>query len=1535
MTRKRPPPEKRAKALRGEGGAGTMPAPAGRTDQLPIPPVADEIGAMGDEPVVVIEIDPMLSGGPTANRFDVMISGRVVSVVPIKEIRLQVEDWVTGTSSFDQPERAAACVMPDGRPGRQRIFQFNLPRPRGVELERCTFRIVACTAGDREYAENFEIEVASAGAGSVALISGKISSSMTADHGLPDALMYFERGAIDDDGFLSVEGWTLSFGRVKAVLISVDGTPIAPALIGGKRHDVAAAFPAYPNAAISGFSLLVQLDEALRTAERVRAEAIYSNNVGRGESIPVERLRWRGSAALPAKGDAPIDSAAVARFDPAVSRNAVAGSPLNTPAPIEMYCDAAELTDGGSLSLSGWAVCASGIGQVRVLLDDEEVGLATSGHERKDVGSLYGAIRMAHLSGFRFERDLGRSYQGEHEVRILVCGAQGGVGERRVAVVATAVTATRVAVVLPTGKRRTGVVASAEQAEEFRFELDSPALLNGAMVDPVTGRMTIEGWLLTRSGIADFKIFLDDQLLGDAHYGLARQDVGSAFPEWPNALRSGFAFHCPPRSLRDGEHSVRLAIRANNGVELDRSFRIVVRKSDDQEEAVAIRRRIPRVEADMMLAFLARSDHPPEFRFVLRQRGPIDVARWRATLDALRLQAYADWTAVVLAEDDDGAAAIGRIVDDVVPRWADRFSVRCPSTVEAWEVPLVRAVDDRSVLLALLLPGDEPGADAMLEFAVASFLNPAADLLYGDEVRISPVSQEREPFFKPDFSPDLLLSTNYIGRLWVATADLLAKVGVTAAGLVSAGEYDLLLRCVEQARGVHHVPKLLCQRAAVELDDPALERAALERMLCRRGMAAEVLATPITGVWRIKRAVRSKGKVSIIIPTCAANGYIEACINTLRAKTCYPDFEIICIDSIPSSDIAWKIWLKANSDKVIEMPDAFNWSLFNNRATEVAEGDYFLFLNDDIEIVQDDWLDALVEHAQRPEVGVVGPRLLYPDGTVQHAGMFLSSNGIGRHAFRFAAKDDAGYFGLALTQRNVIAVTGACMLVRRETFQGVGRFDNAHKIVNNDLDFCLRAHRAGLLTVFTPYATLIHHELASRASMKDVYDLTHFDAVWKTTFAAGDPYFNPRLSMQAEDYRPDEEPVQRAVSGAPMFSVAEIERILVVKLDHIGDFVTALPPIRRLRRIFPKARISVLASPASRGFVSFESNIDEFIPFSFFHTRSQLGELELTKDDYAALARQLGPYRFDLAVDLRKHPATRDVLKYTGARFLAGFDYLGQFPFLDIALDWDGDRKMQRKRSHISDDLLILVDAIGHATENDRLLMQPNPPAMPLTELPTEVRALFGRPVVAMHPGAGNITKQWPEAKFSALIELLIVKNNVNVLLLGGPDDVALGDRLVGSVLHKGAIGSMAGKTSLADLPRLLRNCVLFIGNDSGPKHVAAAAGIPTIGIHSGVVDPVEWGPIGPSAVAIRRNMTCSPCYLANAEDCPRSLACLKFLEPSLVYETADMMLKSAGQGTGPMEPEGPDPIIEASRRRAKAARKPKVNRRQPIAEPA
>ena len=198
----------------------------------------------------------------------------------------------------------------------------------------------------------------------------------------------------------------------------------------------------------------------------------------------------------------------------------------------------------------------------------------------------------------------------------------------------------------------------------------------------------------------------------------------------------------------------------------------------------------------------------------------------------------------------------------------------------------------------------------------------------------------------------------------------------------------------------------------------------------------------------------------------------------MRATTAYRNFEIICVDNIPSADRQSKSWLRANADKVVAVEGPFNWSPFNNRGAAAAEGQLLLFLNDDVEIIDPGWLDALVEHAQRPEVGVVGAPLLYPDGTVQHGGMFLAGLVRLPWAARLPASGhhDPGYFGLAQIQRDVTAVTGACLITRRATFHDLGGFNEAHDITNNDLDYCLKARSRGLLCVLTPHARLVHHE---------------------------------------------------------------------------------------------------------------------------------------------------------------------------------------------------------------------------------------------------------------------------------------------------------------------------------------------------------------------------------------------------------------------------------------------------------------------------
>jgi ADP-heptose:LPS heptosyltransferase/GT2 family glycosyltransferase len=1444
-----------------ERPAAVVPTPA-----LPSPALARS-GDPAAPSRIVIQLEPTTPAAKVSNRHDFLIRGRVVSAAPVEEVAIFHDGIRVGQVLFGKADKSASAALPDGTMGVQLGFVFNLPLVQASDLVNTDFTIAARTfAGAIEVAA-FVLERFPEDPSRGRIISGPTASNVTSA-GLPPAtIIHTESARVEADGSLRVAGWAVSRNALLAIQIFLDDERIGSATPGGVRDDVANAHPTYPNARNAGFSLTIKLGERVRAAKRVHAQAITVTGSMHETVQPIEHV---GGA------PAPPPVRRQARTEPTAAPAAAA--PPDPRRAIELYIDEILLGTDGTIQVVGWVVCATGVASVSVLLDDVAVGEADLGHPRPDVGEAFSAIPAARFAGFRLRAKTHAPAAGEHVVSVVVRNGLDDTKTRRETIVARDMPAEKAA----------AVAATTPDPSKFKFQLDSPPLADGVATQDVTGRLTIEGWVVGREGIEGIEVMLDDVPLGSAHYGQARQDVGTAFPDWVESLRSGFAFHCPQRSLRDGDHVMALHVKGKSGDTLVHSFKFTVAKSADADDSARIRRRIPAGEAELYTDMLRRLDWQPRFRVLLRGHDAGAPEKLARTLVSLETQIYPHWRAELYGHDLASREAVAAIVAN------GRIDAKQIGFLDL-NAPSVDFAADPDLLVCVLFCGDELGCDALAEIAVQSGLHREAELLYADEVRENPASGEREVFFKPGYSPDLLLASNYIGRPWFAVSSLLARAGASPGSLLGLGEYDLLLRCVAETGpgGVRAVPRLLCERIADAGEDAATEMQALVSVAERQGFAATVEPGCLPGIWRLRRRVVTQGKVSIIVPTCAANNYIETCVTTLKARTAYRNFEIVAIDNIPDTMPKEKAWLHQAVDKIVDIPEAFNWSRFNNRAAAVADGEFLLFLNDDIEVIQDDWLDAMLEYAQLPEIGIVGPQLLYPDRMVQHAGMFLAGVGLARHAFRFAAADEPGYFGLARTPRNVMAVTGACMLMRRAHFDALGGFDEAHEVINNDLDFCLRTHDAGLRTVYTPHATLIHHELASRAKMKDVYDLDHFNSRWRMRFAEGDPFYNPGLSKMFDDYRPNDEPAREVFSGHPLFRAEDVRRILVVKVDHIGDFMTALPSIRRLKEHFPKARISVLASGTVRSFAALDPAIDEIIDFNFFHVRSALGQRDLDADELRMLSARLAPYEFDLAIDLRKHLDTRELLRYACAKVTAGFDHAGQFPWLDISLEWEGDRRMQQKRYHVTDDLLHLVDTVATAGRADRIGIRPEAVAA-LREnamIPEAVEAFLAGTVVCVHAGAGNEMKQWPIAFFASLIDMLIVRSNVRVLLIGGPDEADVEAELMASIEHGDRMMSMVGKLPLHVLPAVIAGCSLYVGNDSGPKHIAASVGIPTIGVHSGTVDPIEWAPMGQRSVAVARAMTCGPCYLNRLDDCSRGLACMRELEPQAVFRVCEMML--------------------------------------------
>jgi GT2 family glycosyltransferase len=361
------------------------------------------------------------------------------------------------------------------------------------------------------------------------------------------------------------------------------------------------------------------------------------------------------------------------------------------------------------------------------------------------------------------------------------------------------------------------------------------------------------------------------------------------------------------------------------------------------------------------------------------------------------------------------------------------------------------------------------------------------------------------------------------------------RVVERAGGLrpeLGAGQpYDLMLRASEQTQQIHHVAKVLCHLGPREATRDRIvwrhaaardERRALDEALARRqrpGCVEPLFTTRGPRCYTTRFRLTQRPLVSIIIPTRDQAALLRTTIDSILTRTDYDAYEIVVIDnnSVEPDAVAYLASLRPPC-QVHRWTAPFNYSAINNFGVRQGRGEQLLFLNNDVEVLRADWLTAMLEYAQFDAVGSVGAKLLYTDGTIQHAGVVLNVGGVAQHAFRCTAKEVPGVPRLAELPRNCSAVTGACMMVPRRVFDKVGGFDEALRVVLNDIDLCLRIREHGYEVVYTPHALLYHHEGASRGRVHPPEDEERFVARWSAQLGRVDPYYNPNLSDTREDW---------------------------------------------------------------------------------------------------------------------------------------------------------------------------------------------------------------------------------------------------------------------------------------------------------------------------------------------------------------------------------------------------------------------------------
>ena len=497
-------------------------------------------------------------------------------------------------------------------------------------------------------------------------------------------------------------------------------------------------------------------------------------------------------------------------------------------------------------------------------------------------------------------------------------------------------------------------------------------------------------------------------------------------------------------------------------------------------------------------------DHPhsdwrsgPVFRLILKL-GQGDLDRLRATIGSLRAQLYRRWILHAVTDATTSSYLLAEFREE-----AGRDSRLCETAPDVTKSRLLTVPFDRHDFVGLIDAGDCLAEYALAAVAETVAREPEAELIYSDEDCATPDGQLQFPVLKPDWSPIRQTFLSYVGRLALLRSRWMTQDRLHQLMVDEDEAIDKVIREISKS-AIRHIRRVLYRRHVYTT---------------HRGSSLKIRASHGTdepSQWP---------EVAVVIPTRDQAKFLAECLGGLRDKTDYPCFETVVVDNGSTAPDAVRLLQKFTTEprtRVLQRPGPFNFSALSNHGAQETTAPMLLFLNNDIAMIERGWLKAMVRWAIRPDIGVVGAKLLFPNGLIQHAGVVLGFGGIAGHIYRRLPRDYRGYLAQLLAPQEVTAITGACIAVERLKFDAVGGFDAENLPVDlNDVDFCLRIAKRGWANIWTPQATLIHHQSATRGIDPDPFELyrkerSYFVERWSDVIR-DDPYFHPGLSLYAHD----------------------------------------------------------------------------------------------------------------------------------------------------------------------------------------------------------------------------------------------------------------------------------------------------------------------------------------------------------------------------------------------------------------------------------
>ena len=509
----------------------------------------------------------------------------------------------------------------------------------------------------------------------------------------------------------------------------------------------------------------------------------------------------------------------------------------------------------------------------------------------------------------------------------------------------------------------------------------------------------------------------------------------------------------------------------------------------------------------------------------------------RAMIESVTRQSYPHWE-LCLADGGGKESKAEAIISEYQkkdPRIRYQKLEKNRGIAENTNAAMAMAAGD---YLAFLDHDDQLEPDALYEIA-QKIKKEDADAVYTDEDKLSADGEEFfQPHFKPDFNLDLLRSNNYICHFFAVRRETAKTAGGFRQEFEGAQDYDFIFRCMENSKKIAHVPKIVYHwrtHRESTADNPQSKRyafeagkRAIEAHLKRAGIRAAVSETKDYGFYRVRYEVEKTPLVSILIPNKDQLPALKKCLESIWKRSTYRNIEILIIENNSEKQETFQFYKKIdgkNKVRVLYWDKAFNFSKINNFGASNAKGEYLICLNNDVEVIAPDWIEEMLGHCQRKEVGIVGARLYYPDHTIQHAGIVIGMGGIAGSMFVGMDANRTGYLHKAAIQQDMSAVTAACMMIKKNVFWEVKGFEEQLAVAFNDVDFCLKAREKGYLVVYDPYVELYHDESKTRGAEDTKEKVRRFQSEieymrkrWINLLKTGDPYYNPNLSLKKWDY---------------------------------------------------------------------------------------------------------------------------------------------------------------------------------------------------------------------------------------------------------------------------------------------------------------------------------------------------------------------------------------------------------------------------------